>query len=49
VKISNIITRLQQIFEEVGDLPAFHWDDWDAFSIEKVHVLEQDGNKYVLF
>lgn len=36
MKISDLITRLEAIKAEHGDVPVFHNDDWDWFAVETV-------------
>ena len=40
--ISELIERLQEFQIQHGDLPVFHWDDWDAFSVQEINFREEN-------
>lgn len=41
MNISELIKQLAEVQESHGDLPVFHYDDWDEFSVEEVNVVQE--------
>jgi len=48
VKISELITSLQELQTKHGDVPVFHWDDWAEFLITKAEYQKAvtDSDEY---
>jgi hypothetical protein len=38
--ISELIQKLEEKKQLHGDLPVYHWDDWESFSVEEVNFIE---------
>jgi len=44
VQASELIAKLQELVQQHGDLPVWHWDDYDFFDIE-IAAQTADGEE----
>ena len=46
MQASELIAKLQELVQQHGDLPVWHWDDYDFFDIEiatQTDIDAEDG------
>jgi len=40
--ISEVVSRLEQLKNEYGDLPVYFWNEWLDFEVERVEYFPTD-------